>query len=287
MSILSSPKGSPERVYAILYAKRHAGAGSQEECAELVNPGAWSAGEQQQANKTLFADGLSVARALGLEDAFDTETAPASFDAWSDDVHDRLLRVEDAHLDAVLLRSYAWLVAKSDKSREVSWFVAYTNPELADAIGAGLGPTSDGQPAMNPTKLTAWRRWMTYLGLLTPLPLPNMRELPVPARRLHRELARSEFKAGQEVDASEFLQWISQRMPYLDGGRLFAAAAAQIGHRRTATNLSPVLSLALQDLHERGVIRMRVVGDRAGAMQLSGDATHAVTSFHAITIGTI
>lgn len=285
MSILSSPRGAPERVFAILFAKRHAGVTSQEECADLVNPGAWSGGEFQQANKTLFQDVLSVARLLGFDEEVSAEATPMSFDAWSDDVHDRLLKIDDAHLDAVLMRSYAWLVAQSAINRDVSWFVSNTNPALADAICAGLGPTSDGQPPMNPTKLTAWRRWMTYLGLLAPLPLPGMRELPVPARRLHRELVRSDFKEGQEMEASELLGWLSQRMPYLDGGRLFSAAAAQIGHRHSTASLSPVLSLALQDLHERGVLRMRVVGDRSNAVHLSGDPSHAVTSFHAVTIG--
>jgi hypothetical protein len=93
--------------------------------------------------------------------------------------------------------------------------------------------------------------------------------------------------SGSVIDAGKFVQWLGQRMPYIDGGDLFSMAATRIGHRWSPTSLSPVLSLALQDLHERGAIVLSATGDRASATHLNGDSSLQPGSFHTITVGAL
>ena len=283
MSILSSTQGTPERVYAIIQASRQAPALAVDELFTLFNPGVAIDGEIRERPKAIIDNVQDVSKIMGLgEDA-----SPMSFISWSDEVHDRLLTLADDDLDAVVLRSYAWIVAESYKRRNVSWFLTEKASDLSDLVKSGLGQTANGDPSMNTTKLPALRKWLVFLGLLAQVPLLKVRELPTPAKRIHRELKRSDLSQGKTLSAEEFVSWIAAKMPYLDGGRLFTAATERMPHLWTAKSLSPVLSIALQDLHDRDVIRLQVVGDTGSATRLNGDSTHKFTSFHAVEIRTV
>lgn len=285
MSILSSPQGTPERVYALLSTKRVLETATHEELNQMLNPGVRTNGEERRVQPAVVDNIFGAARSLGYDDTSLKE--PVSYMQWSDEVHDQLAGLPEDDLDAVLLRAFAWAVVESDRHRHIGWFIGGKADELSDAISAGLRINAGDQPAMNSTKLTAWRRWMMLLGLLARVPVSSMREVPIPTRRLARELERGGFKPGEKVEADDFVARVASRMPYLDGGALFAAAADKMGHRRSPTSLSPPFSLALQELHDRNVIQLRAMGDQSKAMRLSGDATHLLSSFHFVEIGSL
>ena len=63
--------------------------------------------------------------------------------------------------------------------------------------------------------------FLSFLGLGVAMPIPSLIDFPSPAARIAREIERAKLKRGEELTASKFLALLAERMPYLDGGRLF------------------------------------------------------------------
>src|SRR3546814_6038283 len=95
------------------------------------------------------------------------------------------------------------------------------------------------------------------LGLMVSLPLPSQL-YPLADGRLIRELARVGTHRDQEVSADAFLAGLAVRLPYLDGGRMFLEATRRLGHSPAPRRLSPILSAALRNLHDDGLIELRL-----------------------------
>ncbi|MER8772647.1 hypothetical protein NKH63_28640 [Mesorhizobium sp. M0960] len=289
MSVLSRPQGSPERVWSLIAGLAALGGRANRETLEgLFNPGYVKAGVHLRTKEELAGDSLGAAVSLGLletdrHDAWLDAAAMASdFDSFADQVHDRLTELESGHTDAVILEAYAWIFAESDRQRGLGWIYDWGRDEFADkANDALLGEDEEGRP-MNTTKIVAWRRWLSFLGLGIPLPLPNVPDYPSPAARITRELERGRFAADGELSADKFLSLISERQPYLDRGRLYLQACQRIGHVPKSRMLSPLLSMALRDLHDDRTIQLRIRGDAADAVALSDDPAHPVQSFNLV-----
>lgn len=290
MSVLGSPQGVPERVWSLVGGLAAIGGTSSRETLDrLINPGFKRDGMFVQTKDELAVDAVGAATSLKLVNVERGEVqlgVPSEIGSaleLADIVHDRLTRLPEDDLDRVLLDAYAWLVAESDRRDETGWIYEKTGKDLADDVKKGLH--ANGAKGMNSVKLPAWRRWLSFIGLSVPLPIPNQVDFPSPAARIGREIARSDLKPGAEVSARDFLFTLSTRMPYLDGGSIFRLVCERIQHNAREQRLSPLFSIALRDLHDEGVIRLRPRGDSGDAIRLAEDPTHEIQTFTLVQLG--
>jgi hypothetical protein len=286
MSLLSSPQGTPERVWSLVAGLSAVGGTSPRgPYDDLLNPGFERDGTEVKAKATLAADAHEAAMSLGLvesgRDRISLSTSvPSDFAGFADLVHDRLADLEADGPDTAILEGYAWIAAESDRQGGVEWIYQTGRDIFADRANSGLS-----RKDMNPTRLPAWRRWLTFLGLGVTMPYDrNAPDFPSPAARLVRELERSKIAAATQMEAGEFVSFLARRMPYLDRGRLFNQACQRISHVSSGVRLSPLLSLALRDLHDAQSIRLVPSGDAAERVRLTEDAAHQIDAFTTVII---
>lgn len=291
MSVLARPQGLPERVWSLVGGLSAVGGRAERATFEaLINPGFQKDGLFIQTKADLARDTLGAASSLGLVSYDRSEGSlvhPAGFasaEHLADHIHDWLAGLSGEDTNKVLLEAYAWLAAESDRTGDLGWIYDLDRKVFADRANEALvGEDEDGKP-MNEFKVVAWRRWLAFLGLGVTLPLANVPDFPSPAGRIKRELQRARIKKGTEMGAAEFVKLLSERMPYLDGGRLFLQACERIGHVARPRSLSPLLSAALRDLHDEGVLIMRPRGDATDALRLNDDSSHQIQTFNLVTI---
>lgn len=291
MSVLARPQGLPERVWSLVAGLSAIGGRADRATFEaLINPGFVKDGNLIQSNAKLAGDTLGAASSLGLV-AYDKAEASlllgqalASAGDLADHLHDHLLRLPPEDTNKVLLEAYAWIVAESDRTGDLCWIYDLDRKVFADCANEALtGEDEDGRP-MNEFKAVAWRRWLLFLGLGIPLPLSSAPDFPSPAPRILRELHRAGLDDSAERSAQDFLGFLAKRMPYLDGGKLFAQACERIKHVPRPRSLSPLLSAALRDLHDEGSVILRPRGDSSDAVRLTDDPTHPVQTFNTVIV---
>ena len=281
MTLLSSPQGTPERVWSLVAGLSAFGGTLQRDTYDgLLNPGFERDGDEVKAKATLAADAHNAALSLKLvESSRDQVTisisVPKVFIGFADIVHDRLVALECGDADTTILEGFAWIVAESDRQGGLEWIYQSGRDEFADKANEGLVGKE-----MNTTKAVAWRRWLTFLGLGVTMPHDrNAPDVPSPAARIARELERSGFAAGTKMPAREFIELLTQRMPYLDRGRLFVQACQRMGYVSASGRLSPLFSAALRDLHDDHTLQLVPSGDAAERVRLSEDSAHAIDAF--------
>lgn len=290
MSVLSSPQGTPERVWSLVAGLSALGGECEREVFDaLLNPGYTREGSLVQAKDTLAGNALGAASSLGLIEAGrEKATLAAGLEfadstALADFVHDRLSLLKTGETDSPILEAYAWLAAESDRKGGIGWIFELGREQFADAANTALVGEDDDGRLMNTTKVVAWRRWLLFLGLGTQLPVSNVPDFPSPTARLLRELERAN-SLGTSMPAEQFLTVLSSRMPYLDRGRLFIQACERIGHTPSHRRLSPFLSIALRDLHEEGALKLNLSGDASSHVQLAQDPAHGIDAFTSVNI---
>jgi hypothetical protein len=287
---LTNTQGSPERVWSALVGLATFGEQSRAELEGLLNPGFLKPGLEpvktvnirQVIGAASSLGGLEADRATAMTEVQASAFSQAEMADW---MHDVLRGLEANHKDGVILETYAWMVARSDQAGSMAWMNEMSADAFANAAVEGLlGEDDDGGVKINKEKVVAWRRWLLFLGLATPLPSPlTPQSQPSPASRLHRELVRA-GTAGQTLDAQEFMAIIAERLPYLDRGRLFTQACERIGRRPSPQKLSPMLSIALRDLEDEGALAMEQLGDSSRIIQLSDDPTHLTNGFLTVRV---
>ena len=291
MSVLSSPQGTPERVWSLVAGLAALGGESDRKTFDaLINPGYTKDGIEHRAKETLAADALGAASSLGLIET-SRDRARLAVDipfespvALADYVHDRLASLKPGETDAPIVDGYAWVCAESDKRGNLEWIYDLGREEFVDVANKALvGDDKDKRP-MNPTKVVAWRRWLSFIGLGIALPLTNAPDFPSPVNRIIRELTRTGMAADTTLSAEQFLALLAGRMPYLDRGRLFQQACQRIGHVPSPLRLGPLLSTALRDLHDEGMIRLNLSGDASTHVLLVDDPVHSMNAFTTVTI---
>ncbi len=305
MSLLSATQGRPERVFSLLdLLHAHSGRLARGEVFEWLAP-TFEAGDGassgvpggKKAKQTAVEQIISAARSLGfVADGSDpivllppADVAPSSLEALADSVHHRLADAPADDSDYPLLEVYAWFVVKTAQQQGTGWPPSdLTVGHLADQIASELRPNrvDTGEDRIfNSTKLSPWRDWMTFLGLgWTGPSLPHF--YPDATIRLGRELRRPSLplKSGVDLDAQDVVAALATAMPYLDGGLLFRAVASTLGWTPPVNQLSPVLSTALRELHDDGVIRLQGRGDAKKALMLTTDRLHKISFIESIRI---
>ena len=166
----------------------------------------------------------------------------------------------------------------------MGWIYDLGREQFADNANAALVGEDDDGRLMNTTKVVAWRRWLAFIGLGVSIPIPHTPDFPTPTARLARELERAAIAPGTTMPAEQLVTFLAGRMPYLDRGRLFAQACQRIGHLPSSRRLSPLLSIALRDLHDDGTLKLTLSGDASTHVQLALDPAHTIDSFTAVSI---
>lgn len=282
MSVLSSPQGSPERVWSLLVGLQALGrTASSEIYHALLSP---------LAGSSLVSDTRGVISSLGLVQTSGHDVSLieglnlVDIIGFADDVHDRLVMLQVHDLDAVILTTYAWICTESDRAGTVSWLYGLTALQFADQASQALKQAGEGSPLINTAKLPAWHRWLVFMGMAAPLPLSAPRILFSSTQRLRRELRRASATLPAEMTAEEFRAFVAKRMPYLDRGRFFTEACRWIGHRPPLQQLSPMLSDAVRDLHDEGTIQLCLSGDATTHVRLTENPAHGVNAFTTVRI---
>lgn len=291
MSVLARPQGLPDRVWSLVAGLSALGGRTERATFEaLINPGFTKDNVFIQSKAELARDTLGAASSLGLVN-YDRNEATlkeglelTSAEDLADYLHDHLANLAPGDTNAVMFEAYAWVAAESDRQGDLGWIYDWARDEFADKANEALvGEDEDGHP-MNQYKAVAWRRWLLFMGLGVPLPLAGVPDFPSPAARIARELLRMNLPAEQEIPAGIFLAALAERMPYLDGGRLFVQACQRMQHSPSPNALSPLFSAALRDLHDNETLVLRPRGDATGAVRLTEDDTHLIQTFSLVIL---
>ncbi|POF32610.1 hypothetical protein [Roseibium marinum] len=291
MSLLSSTQGTPERVWSLVsLLATQEGQITRAEAEGWLNPTFLSDGAVVSEKSTAFSQVLGAATSLGVVEADGDELrlvpscTTENYAGFGDWVHEHLAKLDSLEKDAVVLETFAWLAVESDRKGGTGWISEETNSSFADAADEALpeGKDDDGERRINATKLPTWRRWLISLGLMVPLPLSTNPFHPLIEGRLVRELAKAGIEQGKRVSADDFINILSARMPYLDRGRMYLQTMRRIGHERGARRLSPILSSALRNLHDEGLIEFQRPGDSGDLVHLSADQPHRFEAFQSV-----
>jgi hypothetical protein len=294
MSLLSDTQGRPERVRSLLrLLDALGGRASRDEVDTWMMPGSFRDTEKSlsQVNQT-----VGCARSLGLvEDDGDAlvlsvDPVPSDMQVFLDLVHARLCDPQN-EADNVLFRAYACVVLETARTGNTDWLAKpKTITEIAPSINRILAHGESDQRVFNTTKAPPWRVWMVALGLAVEggNALPYL--FPQPAERLTRELPAiaDAHGRGVEIPAATFMAEVARRMPYLDGGQVYARVAAQFVevHRwqSRAGRVTNVVSEALRDLHDEGTIELIARADAADALSLHHEIGSPLRSFVGVII---
>ena len=304
MSLLSETQGRPERVFSLLdLLHAHGGQLARGEVLDWLAPAfdaddGVSSGVPDGKKPRQIAVGaiIGAARSLGfvaessdpIALKYPADGPPSSLEALADSVHHRLANAPADDSDYTLLEVYAWFVVKTAQQGSGWPLSDMTVVHLADQIASELRPNrvdAGKERIFNSTKFSAWRDWIIFLGLgWTGPSLPNF--YPDATIRLGRELRRPSLplKSGVDLDAQDVVDALAGAMPYLDGGPLFRSVASTLGWTPPANQLSPVLSMALRELHDDGVILLQGRGDAKRALMLATDRLHKISFIESIRI---
>lgn len=274
MSLLTDTQGTPERVWSAISAVSALGGRlERDELWALLNPRFVSNGaEREIGDAHKQAVGACVSLELLVLEGTQyrlTQALPADYQAFSDQVHDRLCAISADDPDFLLFEGFAWMTLKIDQAQAMDW-TSRAVDDFASAIEKDIGNPVGGDLRYNGTKVTAWRRWVQFLDLAVELP-GGLGFQPCVTGRVARELARSDLARDVEIPATEVLSVLARRMPYLDGGALQAKVASQVGVTIDRRRVSRLLSIALRDLQDEGVLELRVRGDASGLIELAAD----------------
>lgn len=283
MTVLSSPNGNPERVWSLIAGLQALGGETDRKTFDaLLNPGFLQDGRDLIAQTSLANDAMGAATSLCLiENRRDCISLGEgvdmnSFSEFADHVHKWLVSLESNHSESAILDAYAWVAAESDRQNGLGWIYDWNREEFAQRANESLDSDGSDGRLINATRLAPWRRWLSFLGLSTVNPISNQPDFPWPTERLAIEIEQSDLAKGNEVLAKDFIEFVSKRMPYLDRGKSFLQACRRIGHTPATTQLSPLMSCALRDLHDEGVLTLVVRGDATENLRLSSDPAHAI-----------
>jgi len=265
MSLLSAPQGWPERVRALVNVL-----GAAETELSQVEVSGWLMPESDEV-ETAVTQTVDAARSLELVSGTEKLVACSTLidrEAFADIVHRQLVRADQGDADFVLLEMLAWVVVRTHRENAESWINAGSIVNMCDLAKKELWPEEEGRGRFNDTKWPPWVRWITFLGLADAF--QNARLHVTLYERLSRVITEvgKELGKGKPIAARMFLAAIAARMPYVDGGTIYASVAARLA-LGTPSHLSPTLSDALRELHLDGVISIDSPNDAADPVLLA------------------
>lgn len=287
MSIFSDTQGTPERVYALMRLIEAVGDPvSRKVAADLLDP-KFSLGRSVDHERSDFTQTFRAAVSLGLVEEVDGvltnagNLVPPTYLQFGDLVHARLVAAPLDDPNSVALDAFALFADRLEVDGDGQWLATASNETLADQIRNFLATKRPEAGTFNPTRVAPLTKWTDAIGLTAEVTTKQRPILDV-SRRLARELyALPDASAG--LPSSVFVTCVLDRMPYLPGGNRYTSL---FGDVRTAGTgrISIVLSAALRDLHDEGVIQLDVTGDASGSARLAEDRFHALEAFNVVRV---
>ena len=286
MSLLNYTAGTPGRVFALLRLVRQLGSEASVS-RELAT--AWMADAEirtrESANKGRPKEGMdhtcTFACETGLlegpvEGPWRTSTDWVDIDQMADAVHERLAHLTDDDDNSIVLGAYAVLLMYGDLEGHFGWGIRVQKQvanELNDRLVA-LKNVKKGD-VISDEKFRTWEGWIAAMGLLrpeanllpfAPYPLPRMRREIGVLCRLHGP--------NSKMPAREFWEELTDRMPYMDNGRLWnsirSKLGASLGISPFVSTLSYPSSICMHQLAEENVIKLELVPDAQLGLRLKG-----------------
>ena len=291
MSLLTSTQGTPERTLSLLQIlAAHDGRLPRGELLSWLDPALGrdvsEVGNSTAAENTLgSASSLDFAKPSGGHYVLEANLDVRDLDHFADMTHQRLLTLPEDKADSVVLRAFAYFVARTEQAKSTGWLHSATNKIVADGINKAFperANTGAEGRIFNESKMPPFWRWVGLVGLAVNLPGGGFH--PYVAPRLARELAQSCLPRGEEIPLRDVLDVVAERMPYMDGGRLFAVAAEKVGLPAQTRAISPILSTALRDLHEEGLLTLGSRADAAGLVALADDRYSRTKAVQFVTL---
>jgi hypothetical protein len=132
--------------------------------------------------------------------------------------------------------------------------------ELNDRLMAWKGVKSGN--LISDEKLRTWEDWVTSMGLLTP-EATLLPYAPFPLTRMRREVRVLSGRHGlnSKLPARQFWEELTDRMPYLDDGRLWKSIRPILEVPPFASTLSYPSSICLHQLAEENAIEFELMPD--------------------------
>lgn len=293
MALLAATQGTPERLWAIVTViDAHGGTIARSELEQWLRP-RWDGvtdATRDRNDRGLVNQALQAASGLGLiETSRDTvalavPSLPSNIGGFADLVHSLLLAQAEQSSDADILDAFACAVVETELRANRQWLSGRTAAQIADLFTRALKPRAveTADQRYNTSRHATWMRWVEFIGLNQSI-ASRMTLLSV-TERLHRALRGSDLSRDEAISPDVLLAWVASTLPYLDKGTLFLAAAKRMGHV-PGTTISRLLSAALRDLHEDGVIRLVVPrGDAQVAAKLASDTFADIHAFNGVIL---
>lgn len=288
MSLLTDTQGTPDRVWSTLNAVSAAdGVLSREDLAALLNPAFVRSGETRIINDA-HKQAIGAAGSLGLIEleagVYKAKVEKvSSYLDFSDRVHDRLCSIGSDDADYLVLEAFAWMSMEIDRRQSLQW-CSESADGFAAAVEKSIGNPVGGELRFNRTKVPPWRRWLQFLNLAIELP-GSLGFYPCVSGRLARVLALSNLARDAEIPIADFMNAVAAAMPYLDGGALQNVVSSKSGANLERRKVSRLLSMALRDLEDDGVIDLVMRGDAANTFELAADDRPAKTVLAVVVKG--
>lgn len=294
MSLLSDTNYSPQRIYALLrLLEAQDGQLGFDSIRAWLKPTMRGVEQKGSEESTNIRQLLGATSSLGMIESPSqnqyrlTAPVPTTIEAFADAVHDRLVALDVNHADSIVLEAYAAMVVLTEAENGTSWLDVNAKDRAAKinkaVRAADVDEEDEEKNRFNATKSSPWKRWMIFLGLGVSMPRSDF--YPYPARRLEREISRlgteQYFPKTMEIEA--FIGRVAERMPYIDGGRLFLASVERVRLPPLGRRVSRVLSGTLRDLHDDKRLVLDAIGDAKETYALSQEP-HPVRNIKAVTL---
>jgi hypothetical protein len=151
--------------------------------------------------------------------------------------------------DFIFGRFSAWVMTRSEK------VMNETREELSERFFNEVTRKTRSTNEFNKENITAWMTWANYFGLGHTM---DSKFVGNPSKRIQRVLANDqELPKGEYVPFRQFMRWLGDNCPELDGGKL----NHEFNELFSSQQLSFALSLGLRTLHDLGVVNMKVTRD--------------------------
>lgn len=295
MSLLSDTNHSPQRIYSLLrLLEAQDGQLGLDSIRTWLKPTMRGTEQKGAEETTNIRQLLGATTSLGMIDSPSqnqyrlTAPVPTTIEAFADAVHDRLVALDVSHADSIVLEAYAAMVVLTEAEQGTTW-LHLNAKDRAAKINKAVRAADEGddddeeKKRFNSTKSPPWKRWMIFLGLGVSMPRSDF--YPYPVQRLEREIARlrSEQSLPKSLEIETFIGRIAERMPYLDGGRLFLASVERVRLPPLERRVSRVLSGTLRDLHDDKRLVLEVIGDARETYALAQEP-HPVRNIKTVTL---
>lgn len=165
--------------------------------------------------------------------------------------------------------------------RFTSWYLmrgikvfSESNVDLASAFNSEINFNDDNPNKYNDTNINAWKTWASFLGYGYQhggVVIPN-----TSVRLSDVLLNQSDLEKGKFIPFANFMSWLAQASPELDGGEIFNNNKGNTV--LPAQHLSLGLSIGLRALHDQGIIELKYQSDSLDTWFLSNCNTHQIVS---------